>query len=187
MKRTIRAFSLGLFVAGIMMVVTFLFSGDNAASKKHAEDLPLDEMIEVMKNEGYRVVTEEEYITLSLADSNEQENQAEKDNNDEDKESSQKSDESSDEKENVEKDKEEKDKNNEEEDEDSVKEYTLHIKDGMPSSDIGNLLEENDIIEDSSKFNKYLEDEGYHKGVQLGKFKVKSDMSFKELAKAITR
>src|SRR5690625_1658818 len=179
MKRTIRAFSLGLFVAGIMMVVTFLFSGDNAASKKNAEDLPLDEMIEVMKNEGYRVVTEEEYITLSLADGNEQESQAEKDNNEE--ESSEKeSDESSD-------GKDKEDKNDEEEEKDSVKEYTLHIKDGMPSSDIGNLLEENDIIEDSSKFNKYLEDEGYHKGVQLGKFKVKSDMSFKELAKAITR
>src|SRR5690625_3424226 len=127
MKRTIRAFSLGLFVAGIMMVVTFLFSGDNAASKKHAEDLPLDEMIEVMKNEGYRVVTEEEYITLSLADGNEQENQAEKDNNDEDKESSQKSDESSEDRENVEKDKEEKDKNNEEEDEDSVKIGRAHV------------------------------------------------------------
>src|SRR5699024_8276258 len=71
--------------------------------------------------------------------------------------------------------------------EDEVEKYTIHIKDGMASSEIGELLEENNIIDDSSKFNKYLEDEGYHKGVQLGKFDVTSDMDFKEIAKAITR
>lgn len=181
MKGTIRAFSLGLFVAGIMMVVTFLFIGDASTSKKSAEELPLDEMIEVMKNEGYRVVTEEEYITLSLTDDNEEDEQAKEDENN-------KSNEKTDEKEGKKEETVEDEKSKEEEDkDDEVVSYTLHIKDGMPSSEIGNLLEEHNIIEDSSKFNKYLEDEGYHKGVQLGKFKVSSDMTFKELAKAITR
>src|SRR5690625_4875840 len=177
MKGTIRAFSLGLFVAGIMIVVSFLFIGDTATSKKDAEDFPLEDMIEIMKDEGYRVVTEEEYITLSLADNNEQEVQSEE-NNDENEQANDN---------NKEEKSEHKDKKDEEDEDDKVEKYTIHIKDGMASSEIGELLEENNIIDDSSKFNKYLEDEGYHKGVQLGKFDVTSDMDFKEIAKAITR
>jgi len=187
MKGTIRAFSLGLFVAGIMIVVSFLFIGDTATSKKDAEDFPLEDMIEIMKDEGYRVVTEEEYITLSLADNNEQEVQSEENNDDNEQANDNNKEEKSEHKNDDESDEDKKDEEDEEDEEDKVEKYTIHIKDGMASSEIGELLEENNIIDDSSKFNKYLEDEGYHKGVQLGKFDVTSDMDFKEIAKAITR
>lgn len=177
MKGTIRAFSVGLFVAGIIIVVTFLFIGDTATSEKNAEELPLDEMIEIMKSEGYRVVTESEYISLSVADNGEDGNNEEKKDDETNEDKS---------KNNNEKNSKSEDKEDSK-DEKKVVKYTLNIKDGMPSSEIGHLLEENNVIEDGSKFNKYLEDEGYSLGVQLGKFDITSDMSFKEIAKAITR
>lgn len=185
MKRTLQAFSLGLLIAGLIMVTTSLFSNYESTSPQSVEDLDVDEVIDIMKEQGYRVVTESEYISLSLAESdkdvdqspdsetNESEEEKEK-NNDKDKKTNQ--DEKDDEK-----NKDEKEEKNE------IIKYTLHIKDGMPSSDIGDLLEENDIIDDGSKFNKFLEDEDYSTGVQLGKFKVNSDMSFKEIAKTFTR
>src|SRR5699024_3590392 len=141
-------------------------------------------VIEIMKDEGYRVVTEEEYITLSLADNNEQDAQSEENNDDSEQANDNNKEEKSEDKND---DKSDEDKEDKEDEEDKVEKYTIHIKDGMASSEIGELLEENNIIDDSSKFNKYLEDEGYHKGVQLGKFDVTSDMNFNEIAKAITR
>jgi len=178
MRGTLRAFSLGLFAAGLIVVITSLFTDNSSSIETIAKEPALDEMIEIMKHEGYRVVTEDEYITLSLAENNEQEEQ--KKEEEPEKDSSEQKDKDND------KGKEEDSDKNEEEEE-SIEKYTLHIKDGMPSSEIGDLLEENNIIDDGSKFNKFLTDEGYDVGVQLGKFKVTSDMNFEDIAKAITK
>lgn len=168
MKRTLQAFSLGLLVTGLIMVTTSLFTSDSSASQ-NVNDMEIDEMIDIMKEQGYRVVSESEYISLSLSDS-------------------EKEDKSDDEK--AETDDPEDTKSKETEDdkqENKVITYKLHIKDGMPSSEIGNLLEENDVVDDGDEFNKFLEDEDYSTKVQPGKFKVDSDMSFKEIAKTFTR
>jgi|SRR5690625_2198862 len=177
MKGTLRAFSLGLFAAGLIVVITSLFTDNSSSIETIAKEPPLDEMIEIMKQEGYRVVTEDEYITLSLAENNEQEEQ--KKEEEPEKDNSEQKDKDN--------DKGKKEDSDENEEEKEIEKYTLHIKDGMPSSEIGDLLEKNNIIDDGGKFNKFLIDEGYDVGVQLGKFKVNSDMSFKEIAKAITK
>src|SRR5699024_401448 len=75
MRGTLRAFSLGLFAAGLVVVITSLFTDNSSSIETIAKEPPLDEMIEIMKQEGYRVVTEDEYITLSLSENNEKEEQ----------------------------------------------------------------------------------------------------------------
>src|SRR5699024_8402683 len=164
--------------AGLIVVITSLFTDNSSSIETIAKEPALDEMIEIMKHEGYRVVTEDEYITLSLAKNKEKEEQKKKEEKEKERNEQKDKD--------KEKEKEEDSDKNEEEEE-SIEKYTLHIKDGMPSSEIGDLLEENNIIDDGSKFNKFLTDEGYDVGVQLGKFKVTSDMNFEDIAKAITK
>ncbi|RKQ38015.1 hypothetical protein D8M06_03060 [Oceanobacillus halophilus] len=62
----------------------------------------------------------------------------------------------------------------------------MNVESGMHTSSISDLLEENKIIKESSEFNEYLIDNDYHLKVQLGEVEVSSDMSFYELAEALT-
>lgn len=189
MKQTIRSFSLGLLTAGTILLMIYYFVEE---PKEKAVKMSVDDMIAEMKEEGYRVITEEQYITLSIdkdqvnkdADKTQVASTKSKSDDNKKKEKDDKKDiESKDKKSKDDSDK----KDNKEDKKDKVKTYTLKIDSGMPSSDIGDMLAANDIIDDASKFNKYLEDKDYSLRVQLGEFKVKSDMSFYEIAEAITK
>ncbi|UQZ46682.1 endolytic transglycosylase MltG [Bacillus sp. PK3-037] len=68
-----------------------------------------------------------------------------------------------------------------------VKTYKLIIKDGMSTADVSAILEKEGIISSAKDFNDYVIDAGYHKEIRAGKFKVKSDMSFKKIVKTLTR
>lgn len=174
MRQPVRSFAIGLFTAGIIMLVgTFFF--DN--STKQAEDISIHEMVPVMEEEGYHVITEEEYISLSVQKDNANQKVSSAKN-----ESSAKA-----ETEEMDKvDKEKKDKEDEKE-KDQVTKYTINIKSGMLPSTISELLADNKVIDDANKFSAYLEKHNYSPKVQLGKFKVTSEMSFNEIAEEITR
>ncbi|KAB2338524.1 endolytic transglycosylase MltG [Cytobacillus depressus] len=63
----------------------------------------------------------------------------------------------------------------------------LEIVSGMVSHDIAALLEREKIIDDGDHFETYLEENGYNKRIQLGTFDLKPDMSYKQIAKIITK
>lgn len=65
--------------------------------------------------------------------------------------------------------------------------YTLEIIGGMVSHDIAVMLEKEKIIDDADQFETYLEENGYSKRIQLGSFELKSDLSYKQIAKIITK
>lgn len=62
----------------------------------------------------------------------------------------------------------------------------LKIKSGMTSQEISEQLEDADIIKNADKLQKYLHKHGLEEKVQLGTFKLSSDMSLKKIAKKIT-
>ncbi|WP_106497138.1 hypothetical protein [Lentibacillus sp. Marseille-P4043] len=177
MKQPIRSFSIGLFTASLILLIVFLFVDD---SKSKTDDIAADDMIEALKEDGYRVLSESEYISLSVNDSD-------KDKTEEEKEDKQATEQKDNEKAEKEENKVDNDSKEEKEEKEAKKTYSLTIKSGMASSEISNLLVENDIINDAGKFSQYLEEEGYAKKVQLGKFKVSSDMSNYEIAEKITK
>lgn len=180
MRQPVRLFAIGLLTAGVIMLIgTFFF--DN--STKQAENLSVKEMIPIMEDKGYHVITEEEYISMSVKKDHAQEATSEKNVNTDRAETTEKD---NADKENNEKDKEASDKKEKEKDE-KVTKYTINIKSGMLPSDISERLAENKIIDEANKFDAYLEKHNYSPKVQLGKFKVTSEMSFKEIAKKITR
>ncbi|WP_284140408.1 MULTISPECIES: hypothetical protein [unclassified Virgibacillus] len=187
MKYFIRSFSIGLFTAGLILLAVFYFF-DNP--EKAAQNMSVDEMISEMKDKGYRVLTESEYITLSVnGDTSKQAVKPDSGENSKKDNDSQSTKEDNSDSTDTNTAKDDKDQSNpvEETKKEEVKTYTVKIESGMPSSKIGDMLESNKIIDDASKFNQYLEKENYSTRVQQGEFKVNSGMSFFEIAEAITR
>ena len=63
----------------------------------------------------------------------------------------------------------------------------ITIKSGMTSTDIANELESEKIIKDSQDLVDYIVKHKLEKYIQLGSFKINSDMSISDIAKAISR
>lgn len=69
----------------------------------------------------------------------------------------------------------------------AAKQIVLHISSGMTTKDIADQLIDNHIIKDKNAFYKYFSSHNLEQYVQLGKFKLNSDMSVPEIAKIITK
>lgn len=168
MKQPVRAFSIGLFASGIILLAIVLFFDE---SKEKTKDESHQEKIASLEKDGFRVLTEEKYISLSV--NNDKPENEKKDEAKKEKEETKNEEKPSEEKENPAKE---------------IKTYTLKIEPGLASSStISSVLEKNQIIDSASKFSKYLEDHDYSKYVQIGTFKLTSDMTFKEVAETITK
>lgn len=175
MRQPIRYFSIGLFTASVITLAFSFFTDEN-----EAKSLSLDEMITAIQDDGYRVISESDYISLAVngsEDEGEKKKEEKKENKEKEKDEA---------KANEKKDKK-KDKQDKEKEEEEVFTYTLHVKPDMVAPTIAELLVENKIIDDAASLSKYLEDEGYSKYIQLGKHKLSSDMSKKEIAEEITK
>ncbi|MEN1970523.1 hypothetical protein WMZ97_20935 [Lentibacillus sp. N15] len=187
MKQTIRSFSIGLLTASLLALLVLLFVNDN---NHDTADIANEDMIQALQEDGYRIVSESDYIALTVnekKDKKEAKEVAEAEKTEQtrsDKQEKNDDNEKADENKKADQDK------NKEQDKDKKKEektYTLTIKSGMASSEISDDLKANGIIDDAGKFSKFLKDNDYDQRVQLGKFKVKSSMNQQELAQKITR
>ncbi|RYL91602.1 hypothetical protein EWI07_10900 [Sporolactobacillus sp. THM7-4] len=67
--------------------------------------------------------------------------------------------------------------------------YEINIQSGMTPGDISSQLVQAKILKSGQKseFDSYLHNNHLEKYVQLGKFKVSSDMSFQKIAQVITK
>ncbi|MEN2765978.1 hypothetical protein [Ornithinibacillus xuwenensis] len=192
MKQPIRAFAVGLFTAAVVMLIVNYFT---ESSDIDLSEMPVEDVVNEMKEKGYRVLTESEYISMSMNGTEEgtekpaedTENQ-EADNTEEDSTATEKETEKTEtEQTETEENTSENATKEESQTEETAKSYTLTIESGMPSSAISDELEANGIIDDAAAFIAYLEDEGYALRIQLGDFTVSSDMSYYEIAEALTK
>lgn len=190
MRQPVRSFAIGLFTAGVIMLIGFyLFD----TSSKQAENLTADSMIPLIEEEGYHVMTEEEYISVSVKKDNASKKNASEENKVPEKEDKvAEVNKEADKNKDVDKDKDKKkdnasDKEKNEDNKDDIAKFTINIESGMLSSTISETLKENKIIDDAQKFNSYLKKHDYDLKVQLGKFKVNSEMTFNEIAETISK
>ncbi|TRM12714.1 endolytic transglycosylase MltG [Lentibacillus cibarius] len=156
MKQPIRFFALGLLTAGIICLVAFYLFDAN----QEKPELSTKEMVKKVESEGYHVLTESEYISVSV-----QSDEADTDSNDNNNEQNSRSDDTT---------------------ENNSETYTLTVESGMTPSNISETLAQNNIIDDADEFTQYMENEGYSKLVQLGEFKLTSAMSRHDIAEVIT-
>ncbi|MEI3606823.1 hypothetical protein SPD48_14030 [Pseudogracilibacillus sp. SE30717A] len=191
MKQPIRFFSIGLLSSAIIMLGFNFF--DNS-SKESIENVPVDELITKVEEDGYRVITDDEFISYSFFVEQEKQEQASKEDDNKQKDKAEDKDEKDKDKEKEKQEKADKDKKDTkkaekeeaEDDKEKVIKAKFTTKSGVVSQDIADILVEKKIIKDSKKFAKYLEDNDYSPYIQLGTFEVNSDMSFKELAETVT-
>ncbi len=188
MNLVLRYFSLGLFIASLIIFVFFYYFNE---PEINANDFTTEELIELIEDKDYRVITEKEYISYTV---NEDAEKKEKEKKAKEKEAKEKKEKEKEAKEKKKKEKEAKEKKANEKKEkeekkkkDDVQNYTLTIKNGMSSQDVSKLLYEKKIIKDANKFSAYLQKNDYSQKLKPGKFKLKSDMSEKEIAKAISK
>lgn len=191
MKQPIRFFSIGLLSSAIIMLGFNFF--DNS-SKESIENVPVDELITKVEEDGYRVITDDEFISYSFFVEQEKQEQASKEDDNKQKDKAEDKDEKEKDKDKEKQEKADKDKKDTkkaekeeaEDDKEKVIKAKFTTKSGVVSQDIADILVEKKIIKDSKKFAKYLEDNDYSPYIQLGTFEVNSDMSFKELAETVT-
>ncbi|MFD2630837.1 hypothetical protein [Oceanobacillus kapialis] len=198
MKQSVRSFAIGLFTAGLLMLVgIFIFN----PSGNNTEDLASEDLIDMVEEKGYYVLDKEEYIAASVGEesktasaettSEEQNDETAKEEENASKEQKSKDNEVNNSEANEEQTDESNSKNNDTENEaeqetEENATYTLNIKEGMASSEISSVLENNNIIDDAGEFNDYLIDNEYHLLVQIGEYELTTGMSQYEVAEAIT-
>jgi PleD family two-component response regulator len=196
MKHTVRAFSVGLITAGLVLFGVFYFNED---TREQAEDMPTEELINQIEEDGFRVITEEEYISFSLAndaseveveeETTEDEDQVEdsdENENDNEEKTENADDEVEEEEEEAEENESEENESEEDEEEESPSTVLLTIEAGMASSHISNILEEEGLVDDAESFNSYLLEHDYSLYIQLGEHELETGMSYYEIAEALT-
>lgn len=174
MKQSVRFFAIGLFTASVLTLGFYLFSDSSNAAN---EDMTTDELIAKVEEAGYRVITDEEFISYSLyIDEKNEQAKSEEVKKDDEKADKKKED----------KDKKDSKKKKDKKKKDDVKKAKITIKSGDVLADIAEQLADKKIIKNKQKFIDYLEDSDYSSKIQLGTFEVNSDMSMKEIAKTLT-
>src|SRR5699024_7319940 len=153
MKQPIRYFSIGLIVAGLALFVVYSYF-DKPQAKM--DEIDVDTLISMVKDNGYHVMEESEYIRLSVIQGNSDE-ENDDDELDEDKTQDKDTDKEKDEDEDKDKDKDNdkdkdkdkdkgKDKDKDKDKDESTKTtYTIDIQPDMLPSDVSNLLEKEKI------------------------------------------
>src|SRR5699024_1916651 len=188
MRIPIRYFSIGLLTASIVLLIMFLITDDGGQA---IEEYSVEELSEAIEDKGYRVITQDDFISFSMyldEQKKVENNDEEKEKKDKEKEQKDKKDKKSDKEKKKDKDKKDKDKKDKKKDKekDKRKKATVRVKQGDVIKDIGDRLKDEGIIKDVDKFVDYMEDNDYSSYVQIGSFKVHSDMSLKEIAETLT-
>lgn len=188
MKHTVRAFALGLIVAGVILLGAFYFVDD---SDENIENITTEELIARVEEEGLRVISEEEYISYSVEraednDSDEKNEEENPDDEDSDDETDEEPEEENEDNNDEEDENEDEDQEVEEQEEESPSTITITIEPGMASSHISNLLEDEGLIEDAGEFNDYLLENDYSLYVRMGEHELETGMSHYEIAEALT-
>ncbi|HEX7064624.1 MAG TPA: hypothetical protein VF199_06100 [Bacillales bacterium] len=175
-KSGMRGFAAGLWVAAIVMAY-FFYTGQGPAETAAKQTVTEEQVKHYLESRDQIAVEKGSYESLKAAADQQTENKdqgkSEKNQSKEDEGKKNKEDKSG-------------DSNDQQKAEEKVKTYTLDIQQGMTSQEVGNLLENAGIIKDQEKLSEYLQDHDLAKKVQLGTFKLKSDMSIAEIAEEIT-
>ncbi|MEQ2526188.1 hypothetical protein WMO40_05705 [Bacillaceae bacterium CLA-AA-H227] len=150
-KRSVRAFSMGILFAALLLFISG-FGKEADMSVKNAK--------KVLTDEGFVVISKDDYNKLSAAQTKEVPEKIEE----------QKVETKAPEKEEA-----------------KTIYYVLEIKSGMSTGEISTKLKEANVIDNEEKFEQFLIDHGYHTKVQVGTFELNSSMDYEAIAKIITK
>ncbi|MFD2658337.1 endolytic transglycosylase MltG [Gracilibacillus thailandensis] len=167
MKQIIRAFSLGLFVAAVVIGVTYYVEKPEQAQSTSPPTI--DDSIKQVENDGYYVYEEDLESKVSQLEQEIVELQEDRNSK-------------------LEEPTADLDQQTEEsEAEEEGEEITITIESGMTMPEIIALLDENELIADEDAFLSYLEENELSRFIQIGEFNLHRGMSVEELTNTLTR
>ncbi|WP_208585912.1 endolytic transglycosylase MltG [Gracilibacillus suaedae] len=165
MKQIIRAFSLGLLVAAVIIGVTYYVEKPEQAQSTSSPTI--DDSIKLVEDDGYYVYEENLESKVSQLEQEIEELQ-QNTNNDPEEPTDELGEQT-------------------EEAEEEGEETTITIESGMTMPEIVALLDENELIVDENAFISYLEENELTRYIQIGEFNLHRGMSVEELTNIITR
>lgn len=162
-KRGMRGFAAGLWLAAAVLAY-FHFTDQGTEKAEANPDHPTKAQVQqFLQSHNEIAVNKKEYNALKKASTKKKSDQKNKKDNQA----------------NDEKDEQNKEKK-------STHKTKLKIKKGMTSQDVAEQLKKAKIIQDADKLQDYMGDHDLEEKVQLGSFKLSSDMKLKKIAKKIT-
>lgn len=167
-KRSLRSFAFGLFAASSIIGAYTVYSGSGTAEKTDKQ-ITTEQAEKVLSAAGYTAIAKDEYDEL-IAAKDKAERDAQQAKADAEKKAA-----------------EQKETETDKADSNQPVSYKLKIKSGMNPAEIAETLAKQKIIKDKDEFEAFLIDNDYHTKVQVGTFRVYSDMSFREIAEKITK
>mgnify|MGYP005832383675 CR=1 FL=1 len=148
------------FALGLIFAAIFLWAGSSVIAEKEPEKkVAVSDAKKILEEKGYKVLSSGEFAKL-----NEKKEEVVKEEKTEEKAPAEKAEEVKEE-----------------------KKFTLIIASGMSPGDVATMLESQGIIDDETKFERFLIDKGYHTKVQIGKYELKSGLDYHQIAKIITK
>ncbi|TRZ37580.1 hypothetical protein CEQ21_19220 [Niallia circulans] len=165
-KRSLRSFAFGLFAASSIIGAYTVYSGGVGTAEKTDKQITTEQAEKVLSTAGYTAIKSDEYKEL-IAAKDKADKAAQQAKADADKKAAEQ-------------------KETDKADTQPVS-YKLKIKSGMNPAEIAETLAKQKIIKDKDEFEAFLIDNDYHTKVQVGTFRVYSDMSFREIAEKITK
>ncbi|ESU30661.1 hypothetical protein G3A_21285 [Bacillus sp. 17376] len=148
------------FALGLIFAAIFLWAGSSVIAEKEPEmKVNVSDAKKILEEKGYKVLSSSEFAKL-----NEKKAEVVKEEKPKEEVPAEK----------VEEVKEE-------------QKFTLIIASGMSPGDVATMLASQGIIDDESKFERFLIDQGYHTKVQIGKYELKSGLDYHQIAKIITK
>jgi hypothetical protein len=149
------------FALGILFSAIFLWAGGSVIAEKEPEQkVAVSDAKKLLETKGYKVMSSNEFSKLNEKKA---EVKAEKPKEEPPAEKAE-----------AEEVKEE-------------KKFTLVIAGGMTPGDVAIMLESQGIIDDETKFERFLIDKGYHTKVQIGQYELTGGMDYHQIAKVITK
>lgn len=178
LKHLLQGTAIGLFIATSVFSAVYFFGPSGEGSNKNVSSI--DDAIALLESEQYSVITDEELERLHdeirqlerILEETYQEDLDEVD------------DEGTNEENDTDEIADEVDDSTDEEEE--VREFVLKIEAGMHSRNIGEVLKKYGIVEDERDFERYVLELGVDRRIQIGEFKLTSNMTMDDIVKIIT-
>ncbi|SLL32665.1 YceG-like family [Mycobacteroides abscessus subsp. abscessus] len=160
-KQSLRSFAIGMLLSASMLG-SYYFYQESKSQEQFSINVP--DATTFLQKEGFIILSDSEYNDMQKTIEQSKQDQAKSD---------------------VEANEKKQEESKEEKQE--IYSYTLKVKSGMSISSIAELLYENKIIKDPKNLETYLIDNDYHKKIQVGSFRLTSEMSNKKIAEKLTK
>lgn len=159
-KQGLRSFAIGMLLTASIMG-SYYFYQESKSQEQSSLNVP--DATTYLREEGFIVLSDSEYNDIQKTIEQSKQEQAKSDIEANEK------------------------KQEESKEEQETYSYTLKVKSGMSISRIAELLYENKIIKDQKELEIFLIDNGYHTKIQVGSFRLTSEMTNKKIAEKLTK